>query len=67
MEFPLCDKYKLIRNYKIETDYVITASQVEKVLVMLDERISTLHTIVGINELIEEKEALLRGLVGQTR
>ena len=38
-EFFYCNKYGLVRNYKMETDFMISAKQVEEVLKRLDQAI----------------------------
>lgn len=45
-EFKLCDKYGLVRNYKMETDFMITAWQVEKCIEALEFRINALEEIL---------------------
>lgn len=52
-EFRLCDHYGLIRSYKIETDFVISAKQVEAVLEKLEKKMKEQEI------LLEHKDKLL--------
>lgn len=45
-DYPLCDKYGLIRSYKMETDFMITADQVERLLELLDDKIQVLEELL---------------------
>ncbi len=55
-EFRHCDKYGLIRSYKMETDFMITAKQVEALLVILETRITGLEKL--ISELLQDSPSL---------
>ena len=42
-EFFYCDRYGLVRNYTMATDFYITAGQVERILSVLEEKIRFLE------------------------
>ncbi len=44
-EFKMCDKYGLVRNYKMETDFMITAKQVEKLLGRVEDAMDSLRSV----------------------
>ncbi len=63
-EFRLCNKYGFIRAYKMETDYVITAKQVELFLVKMEvEKLRILQAIKEAIHATETAEDRLKALI----
>lgn len=48
--YPLCDKYDIIRTYKMEWGMVANADQVEDRLTVLFDRILSLEALVSFQE-----------------